>query len=465
MRRQQTTPRAPAPCVRCAVYTRKSTDEGLDSDFNSLDAQRESAEAYILSQRHEGWEALPEHYDDGGYSGGSLERPGLQRLLDDIEAGSVDCVVVYKLDRLSRSLLDFVKMIEVFDRKGVSFVSVTQRFDTSTSMGRLMLNILLSFAQFEREIIGERIRDKIAATRRKGKYIGGPPVLGYDVDRERKRLVLNPEEAELVRSIFERFAEGRSTTKLAAELNAECRTTKSWTTKKGVTRAGTPWNKAHLYRVLNNPIYLGEVTHRGERYPGEHEAIVSRDLWDRAQAILAKHYRVRGARTRIKTPALLRGLIQCGHCGCAMGPTYAKRRGKMYRYYLCVHAAKNGHSTCPTRALAAGEIEATVIEQLRALLRAPRAWAANCRDTGSGSPSGVAAAGRLGVQALAQAARMLDRNWDQLSPGEQERIVQLVVEQVDVYPDRAEVRIGTKELTSLLTDLRSQPDGAREVLA
>jgi len=462
MRRQQTTPRAPAPCVRCAVYTRKSTDEGLDSDFNSLDAQRESAEAYILSQRHEGWEALPEHYDDGGYSGGSLERPGLQRLLDDIEAGSVDCVVVYKLDRLSRSLLDFVKMIEVFDRKGVSFVSVTQRFDTSTSMGRLMLNILLSFAQFEREIIGERIRDKIAATRRKGKYIGGPPVLGYDVDRERKRLVLNPEEAELVRSIFERFAEGRSTTKLAAELNAECRTTKSWTTKKGVTRAGTPWNKAHLYRVLNNPIYLGEVTHRGERYPGEHEAIVSRDLWDRAQAILAKHYRVRGARTRIKTPALLRGLIQCGHCGCAMGPTYAKRRGKVYRYYLCVQAAKNGHSSCPTRSLAAGEIEATVVEQLRAVLRTPEAWVEGCRGAGSGGRRRNAVASIAECRALMEAARELDQDWHRLSPGEQERIVQSVVQQVEVHPDRAEVRFNAEQLASLLAE-RSQPSGMQEM--
>ena len=441
-----------APRVRCAIYTRKSTDENLEAEFNSLDAQRESAEAYIASQRHEGWGAISDHYDDGGFSGGTLERPGLQRLLDDIEAGRVDCVVVYKLDRLSRSLLDFVRMIEVFERHRVSFVSVTQRFDTSTSMGRLMLNILLSFAQFEREIIGERIRDKIAATRRKGKYIGGPPVLGYDVDRERKRLVVNPEEADLVRLIFARFAEDRSTTRLAAELNTAGHTTKSWVTKQGVTRAGVPWNKAYLYRVLNNPLYLGEVTHKGERYPGEQEAIVSRELWEQAQAILAARSRVRSARTRIKTPALLRGIIRCAHCDCAMGPTYAKRRGKEYRYYLCVQAAKHGHSTCPTRSLAAGEIEATVIEQLRALLRAPESWARSCRRGGNGV---------LGAHALAAAARALDRDWDRLSPEEQESIVQLVVKQVDVAPDRAEVRINAERLVCLLADtgVRGRQEG------
>ena len=451
MRRSGDSQSTPASRVRCAIYTRKSTDENLEAEFNSLDAQRESAEAYIASQRHEGWVAIPDRYDDGGFSGGTLERPGLQRLLDDIEAGRVDCVVVYKLDRLSRSLLDFVRMIEVFERHRVSFVSVTQRFDTSTSMGRLMLNILLSFAQFEREIIGERIRDKVAATRRKGKYIGGPPVLGYDVDRERKRLVVNPEEADLVRLIFARFVEDRSTTQLAAELNAASYTTKSWVTKKGIARAGVPWNKAYLYRVLNNPLYLGEVTHKGERYPGEQEAIVSRELWDQAQAILATRYRARGAHTRIKTPALLRGIIRCAHCDGAMGPTYAKRRGKEYRYYLCVQAAKHGHSTCPTRSLAAGEIETTVIEQLRALLRAPEAWARSYRGAGNGG---------LGAHALAAAACALDSEWEQLPPGEQERIVQLVVKQVDVSPDRAEVRISADGLVCLLAE--TGPRGRQE---
>ncbi len=311
--------------VRCATLTRTSTEEGLDSEFNSLDAQRESGEAYVTSQKHEGWVALSTRYDDGGYSGATLDRPALLRLLADIEAGKIDCVVVYKLDRLTRSLLDFAKLVEVFDRHNVSFVSVTQRFDTSTSMGRLMVNILLSFAQFEREIIGERIRDKVAATRRKGKYTGGPPVLGYDVDRERKRLVVNPQEAELVLRIFSDFAETGSTTTLAQQLNEKGYTTKSWTTKKGRTRAGMPWNKVLVYRVLNNPLYIGEVTHKGERYPGEHEPIVTRRLWDQAHSILAWNCRTRGVRTRTKTPALLRGIIRCAHCGCAMGPSFTKR--------------------------------------------------------------------------------------------------------------------------------------------
>ncbi len=237
MRRQQPSDKgiAPTQCLPCAAYTRTSTEEGLDSEFNSLDAQRESAEAYIASQKHEGWVASPTRYDDAGYSGGTLERPALQRLLEDVEAGRIGCVVVYKVDRISRSLLDFARLMEIFDRHGVSFVSVTQQFNTTTSMGRLVLNILLSFAQFEREIIGERIRDKVAATKKKGKYCGGPPVLGYDVDRERKRLVVNSAEAELVRHIFEDFVRAGSTTALARELNDRGCVTKSWTTKKGTT--------------------------------------------------------------------------------------------------------------------------------------------------------------------------------------------------------------------------------------
>ena len=356
---------------RCAIYTRKSTDENLDNGFNSLDAQREAAEAYIASQRHEGWAALPARYDDGGYSGGTLERPGLQRLLTDVEAGFVDCVVVYKVDRLSRSLLDFTRIVEAFDRKGVSFVSVTQQFNTTSSMGRLTLNILLSFAQFEREIIGERIRDKVAATKRKGKYCGGMPVLGYDVDRGAKRLVVNPQEAELVRHIFLRFIETGSTTELAKELNAAGHLTKSWTTRTGRLNPGRPWDKGYIYRLLNNPLYVGEVSHKGERYPGEHEAIVPCRLWDQAHGILDRNHRARGAQTRAQTEALLKGIIRCAHCGCAMGPSFTKRRGKLYRYYLCVHASKNGYDTCPTKTLAAGEIERIVINQLRAILRAP----------------------------------------------------------------------------------------------
>ena len=260
---------ATKPKRRCAVYTRKSSEEGLEQEFNSLHAQREACEAYVASQKSEGWVLLRGHYDDGGFSGGTLERPGLQALIADIEDGLVDVVVVYKIDRLSRSLADFAKLVEVFDRNGVTFVSVTQSFNTTTSMGRLTLNILLSFAQFEREVTAERIRDKFAASRAKGMWMGGWPPLGYDV-KERK-LVVNPAEAKTVRMIFERFVEIGSATVLANALRSEGVTTKR----------GSPIDKKYLYRLLNNSAYIGEAVHKGVSYPGEHEPIVDQELWGR----------------------------------------------------------------------------------------------------------------------------------------------------------------------------------------
>jgi len=517
MRRQDTVETAALRRVRCAILTRTSTEEGLDSEFNSLDAQRESGEAYVASQKHEGWVALPTRYDDGGYSGATLDRPALQRVLADIEAGKIDSVVVYKLDRLTRSLLDFAKLVEIFDRHHVSFVSVTQHFDTSTSMGRLMLNILLSFAQFEREIIGDRIRDKVAATKRKGKYTGGPPVLGYGVDRERKRLVVNAEEAALVQRIFSDFVETGSTTTLAQQLNAEGHTTKSWTTKAGRHRAGTPWNKVLIYRVLNNPLYLGEVTHKGQRYPGEHEAIITREAWDQAHSILARNCRTRGVRTRTKTPALLRGIIRCAHCDCSMGPSFTKRRGKVYRYYQCVHASKHGSGSCPVGTVPAGEIERAVIEQLRSVFEAPEVVAATVRaaqeqrearlaevtqqhteattalaalrEEAQRLMSGVygdsalvagrlaeltaqveeqeraatqadqemqALSPRVGENEIIEALSSLDPVWEELFPAEQERIVQLLVRRVDVGPDGLDLELRAEGLESLALELRSQ---------
>ncbi|MBX6323374.1 MAG: recombinase family protein, partial [Rhodospirillaceae bacterium] len=311
----------PARKLRCAVYTRKSTEEGLEQAFNSLDAQREACEAYIVSQKAEGWVLVPDRYDDGGYSGGTLERPALKRLLADIEAGRVDVVVVYKIDRLSRSLMDFARLVEVFDRHSVTFVSVTQSFNTTTSMGRLTLNVLLSFAQFEREVIGERIRDKFAASRRKGLWMGGHPPLGYDV-RDRK-LVVNEAEAARVRMIFERFVRTGSATVLAKALAAE----------EVRTKRGRPFSKNDLYRLLTNRVYLGEAVHKGVAYPGEHQAIIGRSLWERAQEILRQSPRSRAARTRAQTPALLKGLIY-GPTGCAMTPNHTRRRGRLYRYYV-----------------------------------------------------------------------------------------------------------------------------------
>ena len=358
--------------IRCAIYTRKSHEEGLEREFNSLHAQREAGEAFVASQRHEGWMVLATDYSDGGYSGGTIERPGLQRLLADIQRGRIDCVVVYKVDRLSRSLMDFAQLMNLFERHEVSFVSVTQQFNTTTSMGRLTLNVLLSFAQFEREIIGERIRDKKLATARQGKYVGGQPFLGYDIDRERKRLVVNPDEAQLVRRIFERFIEARSSLVVARELNAKGHRTKEYRAlKNGRTAGGKRWNKVYVYRVLTNRKYLGEIVHKGKSYPGEHKAILDRRLWDEAQRIMAQNYHARARKTQQKAPALLRGILRCGHCGKAMGASHTGSRGKRYRYYVCNHAERNGYDACPVKSVAAGQIEAAVMDRIRVILRSP----------------------------------------------------------------------------------------------
>ena len=293
------------PKVRAAVYTRKSSEEGLEQSFNSLHAQRAAGEAYIASQSHEGWLLVPDRYDDGGISGATLERPALKRLLADVEAGRIDCVVVYKVDRLSRSLTDFARLIDTFERHGVSFVSVTQHFCTTTSMGRLTLNILLSFAQFERELAGERIRDKFAASRAKGMWMGGSPPLGYDV-RDR-RLMVNPAEAELVRLIFRRFLDLGSALLLIRELNAEGHRTKSWTTQAGTFREGRPFDKGTLYKILRNRTYLGEAVHKGKSYPGEQEPIIDRATWERVHEVLASNAKRRGNEARARTPAPLGG--------------------------------------------------------------------------------------------------------------------------------------------------------------
>lgn len=271
---------------RCAVYTRKSTDEGLDQEYNSLEAQRDAGLAYIASQRHEGWVALGDTFDDGGYSGGNMERPGLQRLMQQVEAGQIDIIVVYKIDRLTRSLSNFARLVDVFDRTGLSFVSVTQQFNTTTSMGRLTLNILLSFAQFEREVAGERIRDKIAASKAKGMWMGGTPPLGYDVvDR---KLVANEREADLVRDIFRRYAEHGSAARLVRELAVEGYTTKAWTTQAGKYRPGRPIDQQYIFKLIRNRLFLGEITHKGKAYPGQHQAVVPQPLWDAAHAVIVE---------------------------------------------------------------------------------------------------------------------------------------------------------------------------------
>jgi site-specific DNA recombinase len=292
---------------RCAIYTRKSSEEGLDQDFNSLDAQREACAAFVQSQKHEGWTVLPTQYDDGGHSGGTMERPALQRLLADIEANRIDVVVVYKVDRLTRALSDFAKLVEVFDRRNVSFVSITQQFNTTTSMGRLTLNILLSFAQFERELIGERVRDKIAASKKKGMWMGGTVPLGYDV-RDRK-LVVNESEASAVVDIFQRYLRLKSVRALAEELAAAGIRSKRRYHPDGTEYGNQQFSDGALYLMLQNRTYRGEATHKGNAYPGEHSAIVEQSLWDAVQAVLAEN-RVAGANgANTKQPSLLTGML------------------------------------------------------------------------------------------------------------------------------------------------------------
>jgi site-specific DNA recombinase len=419
--------------LRCAVYTRKSSEEGLEQEFNSLHAQREACESYIASQRSEGWVLVRDQYDDGGISGGTLERPGLKRLLADIEDGLVDVVVVYKIDRLSRSLMDFSKLVEVFDRNGVTFVSVTQSFNTTTSMGRLTLNILLSFAQFEREVTGERIRDKIAASRRKGMWMGGVPPLGYVV-KDRK-LVENPDDAAHVKWVFARIIEIGSGTELAREL-----------AERGVTTSrGHRIDKKFIYRMLNNRVYIGEAVHKGTSYPGEHAAIIDIETWDKVHAILTESPRKRAARTRADTPPLLKGLLY-GPDGAAFSPTHTRRGGRLYRYYVSQTVLKHGAGSCPVGRVPAGEIEAAVIDKLRAVFRQPEIVAGTWKAARTHADD-------ITEEDARNALTRLDPLWDELFPAEQARIVALVVERVDIGTDRLSLRLRMDGLSGLAREM------------
>ena len=354
--------------LRCAVYTRKSSEHGLEQDFNSLDAQREAAEAYIKSQAHEGWRLVKARYDDGGLSGGTLERPALQTLLADIRARKVDVVVVYKVDRLTRSLADFAKLVELFEAHGVSFVAVTQQFNTTTSMGRLTLNVLLSFAQFERELAGERIRDKFAASRRKGMWMGGTIPLGYDV-KDRK-LVINADEADRVRVIFQRYLALGCVSRLREELEQRGVRSKQRVLTSGQVLGGCSFGRGALYHLLQNRIYLGEVVQRALAYPGEHERIIDDELWSAVQARLAAN---RGARrrSRLETGSLLGGLIFDDR-GNLMSPTYSVRRGKRYRYYVSRALVRGFKKEAGSHGrIAANDVERLVVETFSRQLSDP----------------------------------------------------------------------------------------------
>jgi len=350
------------PARRCAIYTRKSTSEGLDQEFNSLDAQREACERYIAAREHDGWSVVDGRYDDGGFTGANLERPAFQRLMADVEARKLDVVVVYKVDRLSRSLLDFAQVMDRFNKADVAFVSVTQNFSTADAMGRLTLNMLMSFAEFEREMIAERTRDKIAAARRRGKWTGGPVPLGYDVVE--KKLVVNDLEAVVVSEVFDLYLEHASALTVTTLLNDRGRMTKRHQAQNGNVRKARPWTKDAVLRILRNPVYAGLMPCGDDLNPAEHEAIVPRETWERVQVLLDG--RNRPSKQRPQNPDyLLRGLLRCGCCGLALTPASTTKNGCEYRYYRSITRDKKGKGDCLVHPLAAGAIEDLVIDQIR----------------------------------------------------------------------------------------------------
>jgi len=362
-------PRADLRHKRCAIYTRKSSEEGLEQEFNSLAAQREACEAYICSQQHEGWVLARTRYDDGGFSGGNLERPALQHLLTDIRADRIDIVVVYKVDRLTRSLADFARLVEIFDAQGVSFVSVTQQFNTTSSMGRLTLNVLLSFAQFEREVTGERIRDKIAVSKQKGMWMGGNVPLGYNASE--RTLAINPAEAETVRYIFALYLEFGCVRRVKQEADQLGLSTKRGMTADGCERGGKPLSRGHIYRLLSNPIYTGQIAHKGQLYPGQHPALIDAETWSAVQDRLAAKARRHGSKVDAAEPSLLAGMLSDAQ-GNRFTPSHAVRSGRRYRYYVsAAPTTETGEDRAQVWRLAAQEVEGAAIRILVEALSSP----------------------------------------------------------------------------------------------
>jgi site-specific DNA recombinase len=425
--------------VRCAVYTRKSSEEGLEQAFNSLDAQREACEAYVTSQKHEGWTALATLYDDGAYSGGTMDRPALQRLLDDIRAGKVDVVVVYKVDRLTRSLADFAKIVEVFDAQGVSFVSVTQAFNTTTSMGRLTLNVLLSFAQFEREVTGERIRDKIAASKKKGMWMGGQPSLGYDV--KGRKLVVNEAEAETVRGIFRRYIELGTVRALRDDLAAAGVVSKRRMAADGSAYGGQRFSRGALYLMLKNRIYRGNIVHKGIAFPGEHAAIVDEELWGRVQSHLEVNRIERREGDKALEPSLLAGIVFDASSE-PMTPTHAVKKGTRYRYYITRRLITGPAADCSQgQRVPASNLEALVILRLRTLLADPVEFLKAITNGGRDTPT---------QRRLRDAAAALSARWERLPSATQHDLVRSVLVRAQVHADRVDLEVGSARLVSWL---------------
>ncbi len=448
------------PRVRCAIYTRKSSEEGLDMEFNSLDAQREACEAYIASQKSEGWTLIGTRYDDGGFSGKNTERPAFQRLMEDIQGGKIDLVAVYKIDRISRSLPDFVKMIEVFDQHKVTFVSITQSFNTATSMGRLIMNVLMSFAQFERETISERIRDKHEASRKKGIWMGGCPPFGYDVIS--RKLIVNKEESAIVREIFSRFADGYTSLDIVRSLRAKGCATKEWTTQKGKLRRGRPIHMQYIYRILSNRVYLGEAVHKGNAYPGEHQAVIDLPLWENVRRILALSPTARCNATRAKRPpALLKGFVRCGCCGSAMSPTAStvRKHGQSYRYYVCVNSLREGSAACPIRSIPAEELESAVLYQIKAAFKGPELIAAIARQLKTHGPEYAILTIKELEKLVRHELKDFDSLWQELFAQEQRKLLSELLESVDVSEEGIKITLKQDALTRWIKEIPHEENG------
>lgn len=493
--------------LRCVCYTRKSHEEGLEQSYNSLDAQRESVENYVASQKSNGWVLLPEHYDDGGFSGGNMERPALKQLLADVEAGKLDIIVVYKMDRLSRSLLDFMKLAEMLEQHNVSFVSVTQDINTSTSAGRMMLNILMTFCQYEMEICTERIKDKIAMSKRRGKHCGGPPLLGYDADSESKKLVVNSEEAKTVKLAFELYCQLGSSKQVAIELNKRGLRTKIWTSKKKRRiHPGRYFDQSMIQRMLSNHLYIGKVHHRGEFYQGEHKAIIEQKLWDDAQKIVAENRNSIGyAKKEMESP--FKGLLKCGYCGGALGITYTQRHNRRYTYYICIKDEKRAISECPLSSIPTGETDRIILQQLNAIFKTPsmlaKVYAAALEDEASEEKKmrerkekllkeqnemrkkilksdnaglfelkhqlnaveteiaelektlSAIRECRISNRDITDAFESTDALWEELFPLERYRLARLLIERIEVTRKTLKMEIKTHGVTALVKELQS----------
>ena len=428
---------------RCAIYTRKSHDEGLEQDYNSLDAQRDAAMNYIASQRANGWQALPESYDDGGWSGGNLNRPALQRMMADVRAGLIDIVVVYKIDRLSRSLVNFAELQTEFEKYDVSFVSVTQEINTSTSSGRMMLNILMTFAQFEREVIAERIRDKLSASKKKGKYVGGMLPLGYRGDSVNMKIVIEPEEAKIVRLIYDEYLRTSSPKEVQRLLVEKGIRGREWVSKKGLRHGGRPLSLAVIRDILQNPIYIGKLRYQGKVYDGEHEGIIPVKLWEQVQSTFkANSESCRQRSSRDLKP--FAGLIYCGHCNAPMfAATMTKPNGRRYRYYICHVDEKRAHRECPLHRVPAETLEQLLLKQIAKLLKTPTMLAKIC----DGELRNV-----LDTRQAGEALENIATLWSEMFPVQRYKLIHALIHRVLVFENEVRIVFRAEGIAGLLKE-------------